>query len=88
MPYDIINSSPPGQNGHHFTDNIFKGIFINEKLCILTWISLKFDPNGPIDNKSSLVQVMAWQLPGDKPFPEPMLTQFPDAYMWHWGEMS
>ena len=83
MPYDIINSSPPGQNGRHFTDNIFKDIFMNEKLCILTWISLKFVPNGPIDNKSSLVQVMAWQLPSDKSFPEPMLTQFPDAYMRH-----
>ena len=36
-----------------------------------------------IDNKSALVQVMAWRWTGDKPLPEPMLTQFTDAYMWH-----
>ena len=38
---------------------------------------------GPIDNKSVLVQVMAWRQTGDKPLPEPMLAQFNDAYMRH-----
>ena len=37
-----INSSLPRQNDHHFTDGIFKCIFMNEKFCILIWISLKF----------------------------------------------
>ena len=46
-------------------------------------ISLKFVPTGPVDNKSILVQQMAWHPPGDKPLPEPMLTQFTDAYMRH-----
>ena len=41
-----VNSSPPGQNGCHFTDNILKCIFVNEKLCILIQISLKFVPKG------------------------------------------
>ena len=36
-------------------DNIFKHIFMNEELCILISISLKFVPNGPINNKSALV---------------------------------
>ena len=36
-----------------------------------------------IDNKSALVQVMAWRRTGDKPLPEPILTQFIDAYMRH-----
>ena len=53
-----INSSPCGQNGCHF--DIFKCNFMDENLCILIWISLKFVPEGPIDNKSTLVQVMAW----------------------------
>ena len=44
-------------------------------------ISLRFVPKGPIDNKPALVQVMAWHIIGDKPLPEPMLTQFTDAYM-------
>ena len=36
---------------------------------------------GLIDNKSVLVQVMAWRQTGGKPFTEPMLTQFIKAYM-------
>ena len=69
----IINSSPPGQNGHHFA-NIFEYIFMNEKSCILIQISLKFVSKDPIDNKSALVQVMAGRRAGGKPLPEPVLT--------------
>ena len=54
---------------------------MDEKFCIFIQISLKFVPKGPIDNKVALVQVMAWCRTGDKPLPEPMLTQFSDAYM-------
>ena len=50
-------------NGYHFIDNIFKQIFFN---------ALKFVPT---DNKSALVQIMAWHQRGDKSFPELMLTQ-------------
>ena len=62
-------------------DDISKCIFMNEKFCILIQISLKFVPKGPIDNKSALIQVMAWRRTGDKPLPEPMLNQFTDVYM-------
>ena len=44
-------------------------------------ISLKFVSKSPIDNISALVPVMAWHRTGDKPLPEPMLTQFTEAYM-------
>ena len=64
-------------------DEIFKCNFVNEKFLILIKISLKFVPKGPIDNKAALVQVMVWRRTGDKPLPEPMLTQFADAYMLH-----
>ena len=70
------------------TDNNFKCIFVNENDRILIRISLRFVPRSPIDNKPALLQVMAWRRPGDKPLPEPMLTQFTDAYMQHKGEMS
>ena len=76
-------SSPPGQNGRYFADDIFKCIFLNEKFCILIWISMKFVPTGPIDNKEAVVKVMAWCRIGNKPLPEPMLIQFTEAYMWH-----
>ena len=45
-------------------------------------ISLNFVPMSPLDNNSALVQVMAWRI-GDKPLPEPMMTQFTDVYMRH-----
>ena len=76
-----FNSSSLGQNGHHFADDIFKCIFINEKFCISIQILQKFVPNGPINNKSALVQVMTWRWTGDKPLPETMLTHFIEAYM-------
>ena len=85
---NCFNSSSLGQNGRHFADNTFQCIFMNEKLCIFIRITLKFVPKGLIDNESALVQVMDWHCAGDKPLPEPMMTQFIDAYMRHWGEMS
>ena len=66
-----------------WADDIFKCIFLNENFRISIKISLKFVPKVPIDNKSALVQVMAWRRTGDKPLPEPMLSQFSDACMWH-----
>ena len=54
---------------------------MNEKFCISIQISPKFVPKDQIEYKSALVQVMAWRLLGDKPLPEPMLTQFTDAYI-------
>ena len=50
-----INSSPPGQHGRQFSDDIFRCIFVNEKCCILIKISLKFVPNSPNDKNPALV---------------------------------
>ena len=44
-------------------------------------ISLKFVPNSRIDNKPVSGQVIAWSRIGDRPLPEPMITQFTDAYI-------
>ena len=54
-----LNTSSPGQNGRHFTDDIFRCIFLNEKFCILIKISLKFVPKGLIINNPALVWIMA-----------------------------
>ena len=64
-------------------DDNLKCIFLNEKLCILIQISLKFVPQGPIDIIPALVEIMAWCRPGDKPLSQPMLTRFTDTYMRH-----
>ena len=45
-----VNTSLHGQNGSHFTDDIVRCIFKNEKLYILIKISLKFVAKGPIDD--------------------------------------
>ena len=66
----------------------FQMHFHEWKAVIFIQISLKFVPKDPIDNKSALVQVMAWCWTGNKTFPEPMMTQFTDAYMQHYGGMS
>ena len=50
-----VNSSPPGQDGRHFADAIFRCIFVNENIHILIQISLKFVPKGPIENNPALV---------------------------------
>ena len=56
--------------------------------CIWIWISLKFVPKCPIENKSALVQIMTWHRTGDKPLSEPMLTWSTDAYMRRSVEIS
>ena len=69
-----VNTLRPRQDGRHFPDDIFKLIFFNENCCILFQISLKYVPNGPFNNNTALVQIMAWRLVGAKPLSEPMLV--------------
>ena len=73
----IINTLRPRQNGRHFTDDIFKCIFLNENVWIPIKISLKFVPQGPINNIPALVLIMAWRRPGDKPLSGPMMVRLP-----------
>ena len=72
-----LNTLRPRQNGHHFPDDIFKWIFLNENVWISINISLKFIPRGPNNNIPTLVKIMAWRRPGDKPLSEPMMVRFP-----------
>ena len=51
----LVHDLTHGQNGCHFTDDIFRCIFVNEKFCILVKIALKFVPKGPIDSNPALV---------------------------------
>ena len=74
-----FNTLRPRQYGRHFADDIFKCIFLNENVWILTRISLKFILKGPINNIPALVQIMAWRWPGDKPLSEPMMVRLPKA---------
>ena len=69
----VINTLRPRQNGRYFADDIFKCIFLNENVWIPIEISLKFAPEGSINNNPALFQIMAWRRPGDKPIMEPMM---------------
>ena len=69
-----VNTLRPRQNGRHFADDIFKCLFVNENVRISIKISLKFVPNGPINNIPALVQIMAWRRLGDKLLSEPMMV--------------
>ena len=86
VPYLFITLRPR-QDGCHFP-NIFKRIFLNENVWILTKISLKFVARGPVYNIPALVLIMAWRRPGDKPLSEPMMVLSTDAYMGHLASMS
>ena len=72
-----FNTLRPRQNGRHFADDVFKCNFLNENAWIPIKISLKFVPEGSINNIPALVQIMAWRRPGDKPLFEPMLVRIP-----------
>ena len=86
-----VNTLRPRQNGRHFSDDIFKCVFMNEKLWISISISLKFVPKGLINNIPALVRIVAWRRPGDKPLSEPMMVSLRTHICVtrpHWVKMS
>ena len=56
-------SSPRGQNGCHFADDIFRCIFLNENVWILLKISMKVAPKVRINDIPTRVQILAWRRP-------------------------
>ena len=70
----LLNTLRPSQNGCRFADGIFKCIFLNENVWISLNISLKYNPKVPFNNIPTLVPIMAWRRPGDKPLSEPMMV--------------
>ena len=63
------------------TQTTFSSAFFWKKIWIPTEISLKFVPKGPINNIPSLVQIMAWRHPGNKPLSEPMMVSYWRIYV-------
>ena len=70
----ILTHLPLNTMAALLADDNLKCIFLNENDKNPIQMSLKFVPGSPIDNKPSLVQVMAWRRTGDKPLPEPMMA--------------
>ena len=70
----FYNTLRPSQNGRHCPDDIFKWIFLNEKVRIAIQKSLKFAPKGSIDYIAALFQILAWRRSGDKPLSDAMMA--------------
>ena len=81
-----LNTLRPRQDVRHFQDDILKWIFLNENLWISIKISLKFVPRGPVNNIPTLVQIMAWRRPGNKPLSEPMMDSLPTHICITWSQ--
>ena len=75
MGFYHFNTLKPKKNGCHFTDYVFKCIFLHENVWILLRSSLKFVPKVPINNILSLFQIMSWWWSGNKPLSEPMIVR-------------
>ena len=73
----FFNTLRPRHNGRYFADDIFKCIFVNEKVWISLKILLNFVAMVQISNIPALVQIMAWRRPGDRPLPESMMISLP-----------
>ena len=67
-----INAMRPRQDGCYVPD-IFKCVLLNENVQIL--ISLKFVPEGLINNIPALDLIMAWHQPGGKPLSEAIMVR-------------
>ena len=69
-----LSTLRPRKVGRHFPDDIFICIFSNKKVSISIKTSLNFIRNGPINSILSLVQIMGWRRPSDKPLSKPMMV--------------
>ena len=85
LEYPTFQHQKGEQNGWHFADNIFNAIFLTVNICLFV------DQNfidvcawGPILNKSTFIQIMAWFWRYNNTLLELMMTQFINAYMCHW----
>ena len=72
--FEYLNTLRPRQNGRHFIDDLFRCILMNENISISINISLKVVPKGQIKNIPSMIEIVAWCRPGDKPLSEPMMA--------------
>ena len=75
MFWNAITTFRSRWNKRYYLDDIIECIFLNESVLISVKFSLKFFPNGPINNIPSFVQIMAWRRSSHKPLSEPMMVR-------------
>ena len=69
-----------------FADNIFKCMFWMKKIKFRLKFYWNLFTRVQYDIPA-LVEIMSWRRIGENPLPEPIVTQFTDAYMRYCGEM-
>ena len=79
MPWSLINILRPNKNIHYLRWDIVKFIIFNKKCWCFDWHFIEIIPDCSINNKLSLVHVMAWHQTGNKPLPESMSPKMPNA---------
>ena len=55
-------------------------IFLNENVTISIKISLKLVPKDSINDIPSMIQIMVWRWPSDKPLSEPVMFDYQHIY--------
>ena len=70
-----LHTLRPRQKGRHYPDHNSNTIWLN---CF---------PNCPMDNNTSLFQIMTWHRTDHKPLSEPTMAEAGVAYTRHWASM-
>ena len=83
-----VKTMRPRQNGRHFSDDIFKCIFLNENIWISIKMSLNFVSKGPNKKFPALIRIMARWRPDNKPLREPNMSHFTATHMYHSASMG
>ena len=65
-----------------FCNNILKCIFLQWQILNFDQISVKSIPKGLVYNTSPSFKVNAWHWVGNRPLPQPMMTQISDPLQW------
>ena len=80
---------------HCIREKIGHPLEANVPICIIVWTLLcfgsnvtEFFPRGHVNNKPALIQIMSWHRTGNRPFSEPIVAWFVDAYIPHSTLMS
>ena len=82
ISYNMVNTLRPEEDGRHLADDI---LCIYEK-CSWLEVLLKLIPEGPINNKSAMVQVKGWHRLADRPLSK--LIRVIGACVRHQASMS
>ena len=92
LPFDMIlrglhndNCNTPNivrpKHDRYFADDVSKGIFLNKTYCTSIKNLMITVRNGPLDNKSLLVEVIVWRRIGDNSLSKRIMNRLIKAHI-------